>query len=699
MCVLLLGQHQAQADPLSRTTTYAVDALGRRTSLTLDGRTEQWAYRPDGALAGTMDFAGRVTTFGYSPDGELTAIDYPAGTADVSYGYDAAGNVVSMSDGLGVTTYSYNVLNQMASRSRNGRTVSYAYTLNGQVGQIGYWNRGSVQVGYDAAGRLTGLAPWGAVATSYTYRSTGLLASETRPNSVNTAFTYDTASRLTGVNGIGYVLDANGNRIQMTDWEGVTTYSYDALDRLMQATYPTSTVTYTLDSVGNRLSDGMVSFAYDPSDRITNSGFTYDANGNLLADGAASYEYDAANRLIRTTRNGVVTDYGYDGWGNLVQETTNGVTTEFVLDENTAYTRILGEVRSDGGERLYAYGPEGFTAQQTVGGGVEYPLLDGLGSVRHLTDASGTVILSRSYDAYGNVRYAAGVGVTRLGYTGELQDPASGLVYLRARYYYPAIGRFLQRDSFGGFVQSPQSLNRYVYTENRPLKYTDPSGHDPCIGCVIPPGLPGALWNSVKPLFEDLGLLAPTAPLYLYPTYLGGLEQLDENMFGIPPDPSLLLTYEWYFELGGQSRIYGPDHKITQALMHDEGVEEARQYFVSHGRQDMLKPNTWHDYKFGVEDAAREYLWDVYLWQDWSTSFLGGYQVEVINLEWMIVDWDELNSLCNDGSLVEIRVHNTTGWASATRVFDQSYKQDEQRKEFGPGGNLDQTYIWRERIP
>jgi len=46
-----------------------------------------------------------------------------------------------------------------------------------------------------------------------------------------------------------------------------------------------------------------------------------------------------------------VTTYGYDGWGNLIQETVNGVTTEFVLDENTAYTRILGEVRSDGGER------------------------------------------------------------------------------------------------------------------------------------------------------------------------------------------------------------------------------------------------------------------------------------------------------------------------------------------------------------
>ena len=142
---------------------------------------------------------------------------------------------------------------------------------------------------------------------------------------MNTAYTYDTASRLTGVNGIGYVLDANGNRIQMSDGEGVTTYSYDALDRLAQAAYPTSTVTYTLDSVGNRLSDGGNTFAYDPSDRITNPGYTYDANGNLLADGAATYEYDAANRLIQTAKDGVVTTYGHDSWGNLIHQLSSAL--------------------------------------------------------------------------------------------------------------------------------------------------------------------------------------------------------------------------------------------------------------------------------------------------------------------------------------------------------------------------------------
>ena len=108
---------------------------------------------------------------------------------------------------------------------------------------------------------------------------------------------------------------------------------------------------------------------------------------------------------------------------------------------------------------------------------MEYPLLDGLGSVRQLTDASGNVILSRSYDAYGNVRLATGTGSSRLGYTGELQDSASGLVYLRARYYHPTIGRFLQRDSFGGFAQQPQSLNQYTYAASNPVRFSDPSGH------------------------------------------------------------------------------------------------------------------------------------------------------------------------------------------------------------------------------
>src|SRR6266540_3392491 len=461
-----LGRLTSQVDPLNHSVSYGLDALGRTTSLTQDGRTERWNYNSDNTLASYTDFAGRVTSYGYDADQRQTGIDYPAGTADVSFAHDASDNVTSMTDGLGTTSYAYDAANRLRERTRGGRTVSYTYTATHQVAQIGYWGRGNVQYGYDDAGRLNSLTPWGASATNYSYRSTGLLASQARGNGVTTSYGYDTASRLTrllhqqGTNtlqDLRYLLDANGNRTQLTDNDGVTTYGYDVLNRLANASYPAiaggpaaSTVPYTFDAAGNQLTAGGTSYSYDGSDRITNAGYSYDDNGNLLNDGTTTYTYDETNRLIQTVKGRVTTTYGYDGWGNLVRESVGGVTTDFVLDERGALPTILGEVRSDGTERLYAYGPEGFAAQQQVvggiGQGVEHPLLDALGSVRHLTDSSGAVVLSRSYDAYGNIRHTTGSAVTRLGYTGELTGVADGTVYLRARHYSPTLGRFLQRD-------------------------------------------------------------------------------------------------------------------------------------------------------------------------------------------------------------------------------------------------------------
>ncbi len=183
--------------------------------------------------------------------------------------------------------------------------------------------------------------------------------------------------------------------------------------------------------------------------------------------------------------SGITTSYGYDGWGNLPRETVQSsaaiTTTDFVLDERGGLTRILGALRSDGSEELYAYGPEGVAAQRTIVDGtpqdVVYPLLDGQGSVRHLTDTSGALILSRHYDAWGTIRHSSGSASTRLGYTGELVDGATGLVYLRARHYSPALGRFLQRDSLRASPPPRSRCNRSSYAHANPLRYTDPSGH------------------------------------------------------------------------------------------------------------------------------------------------------------------------------------------------------------------------------
>jgi RHS repeat-associated protein len=86
-----------------------------------------------------------------------------------------------------------------------------------------------------------------------------------------------------------------------------------------------------------------------------------------------------------------------------------------------------------------------------------------------MTDQAGAVTYAAAYDSYGVVTQSGGVDQSAYGYTGEQQD-ASGMVYLRARYYNPADGRFMSRDTWSGDVNRPLSLNRWLYANGNPHK-------------------------------------------------------------------------------------------------------------------------------------------------------------------------------------------------------------------------------------
>jgi RHS repeat-associated protein len=75
----------------------------------------------------------------------------------------------------------------------------------------------------------------------------------------------------------------------------------------------------------------------------------------------------------------------------------------------------------------------------------------------------------------GSLLWQQGTAPAPWGFAGEFQDP-TGLLYLRARWYDPTIGRFLTRDPLPGLPSVPASLNPYVYALNNPVLYTDPSG-------------------------------------------------------------------------------------------------------------------------------------------------------------------------------------------------------------------------------
>ena len=103
---------------------------------------------------------------------------------------------------------------------------------------------------------------------------------------------------------------------------------------------------------------------------------------------------------------------------------------------------------------------------------------DGLGSVTDLTDSTGAVAKSYSYDAYGNILESPGALEQPYTYTGREFDAESGLYYYRARYYDPANGRFVRYDPIG----LRGGLNLYRYAFDNPIRFTDPQGTDAWVG-------------------------------------------------------------------------------------------------------------------------------------------------------------------------------------------------------------------------
>jgi RHS repeat-associated protein len=115
---------------------------------------------------------------------------------------------------------------------------------------------------------------------------------------------------------------------------------------------------------------------------------------------------------------------------------------------------------------------------RTPGGVYYYLHTDHLGSTSLTTDESGEVVSRQLYHPFGTVRYSEGTNPTDFGFTGQKAVPGTGLLFYHARYYHPALGRFVSADTIVPKPFDPQGWNRYAYAVNNPLRYIDPSGHD-----------------------------------------------------------------------------------------------------------------------------------------------------------------------------------------------------------------------------
>jgi RHS repeat-associated protein len=235
-------------------------------------------------------------------------------------------------------------------------------------------------------------------------------------------------------------------------------YTTTPISPSVSALTPTSSITFNVNP------------ANGPVNQLQGSNYGYDLDGNQTLLSPFTLGYDAENRQTTVTSplNGSAA-YAYDGDGRWVTKALNGGSpTIYVYDAS--------------GDMAAEYGTSTDSAT-----GTQYLTADALGTTRLITDASKSVKNCYDYLPFGEELLAGAGGRAsacfssspdklNVKFTGKERDSESGLDFFNARYMSSAQGRFTSPDPDGGQLANPQSLNRYTYTLNNPLSYTDLTG-------------------------------------------------------------------------------------------------------------------------------------------------------------------------------------------------------------------------------
>ncbi len=175
-----------------------------------------------------------------------------------------------------------------------------------------------------------------------------------------------------------------------------------------------------------------------------------------------SYQFDALGRLVGYDNT---VSYAYDG---LDRVATRGA-------DSFSYGGLGLDPVADG-SFLYSRSPGGRLVGMSDGVAARLVGHDRHGDVTHLFTGPGVVSDTQLFDPFGAPLAATGPWQVPVGFQGDWTDPASGHVWMGARWYEGGWASFLSRDTVFGELRTPISLNRFTYAFASPLRYWDPDG-------------------------------------------------------------------------------------------------------------------------------------------------------------------------------------------------------------------------------
>lgn len=422
-----------------------------------------------------------------------------------SYSYDVRGNTKSLERNGITTDYSYDELNRRTAyvNTKGDKTLSeYKYEYDGQDNVISETINGVVNsYDYNESDELkasTKTIDGKTVITEYSYDLFGNKV-ESSSDGTNKIYRYNDKNQLTsikskdGLTDIYY--DKNGNVRDIYYAGGYKEYyQYDEFGQLTTLkTNRDRTYNYEYDGEGDRIhEEKIINSPYDLDyKQDTEEWFDYMqslpfAEVEELLDAKKSDEsFDAMRyQLTYRRKNGLCAS-------NLIKDPKSNEKCEYkdyLLDKTAENTLVLSE-----NDDVHIYGEERISTENADG--TQTYLSGNNQSVMAEISSKGTMS-QIEYDDFGKTDDKT----SGYGYDGEKLD-TTGNIYLRARYYNPRIGQFVQIDDYKGTQDNITSQNRYTYCLNNQYKYVDPSGHKSILSIIA--SAANSVINAVGSIFSN----------------------------------------------------------------------------------------------------------------------------------------------------------------------------------------------------